>query len=149
MLPVAILMYEHRLIERMLQLIRKEIVIAGEKQRIDMSFLDALVDFIQWYVDRTHHSKEEDILFKDVAKKDITAADRELLLELIEEHDFGRRTVVRLVEVGERFLRGSAGSLQDILDKLETLADFYQEHIKKKIIFTSRLTVQPGCYRRF
>lgn len=130
--PTGLLMIEHRLIERMLELIRRETKSAEKKDDIDAAFLDAAVDFIRWYADKTHHAKEEAILFRDVGEKEISPADRRLMQELIEDHGFGRNTVGQLVAAKEAFLQGSRASLKTILDTCETLIAFYQQHIYKE-----------------
>jgi hemerythrin-like domain-containing protein len=53
--------------------------------------LDSAVDFIRTYADRTHHGKEEDILFRDLAKKDLSAQDQSVMQELINEHTYARQ----------------------------------------------------------
>lgn len=132
MKPIDPLITEHSLIARMLEVVRKEMRLAGEKNQIDATFIDATVDFIRWYADRTHHAKEEAILFRDVARKDMSPAHKDLLRELIEDHDFGRKTVGRLVEAKGKYLQGSREALKSILHECETLIDFYYAHIRKE-----------------
>jgi len=132
MQPVVVLMTEHRLIERMIRLIRREMQDALKIRQIDTALLDAAVDFIRWYADRTHHAKEEAILFRDLARKEISPAERGLLQELIADHDFGRKTVGRLVAEKEKYLLESNKSVEPFLEIYETLTDFYQEHIRKE-----------------
>jgi len=62
----------------------------------------------------------------------MAAADRALLEELLEEHDFGRRTVRELVAAKERYLTEGSGVLEGILEKLDILQTFYKEHIRKE-----------------
>ncbi|HMF30231.1 MAG TPA: cation-binding protein, partial [Candidatus Lokiarchaeia archaeon] len=62
--PVAPLMIEHRLIERMIAVIKKSLPAMRESQTVAPTFIDTAVDFIRMYADRTHHGKEEDILFR-------------------------------------------------------------------------------------
>jgi hemerythrin-like domain-containing protein len=142
MKPVGPLMMEHRLIERMLELIRREVENAEAVQWVDVALLDAAVDFIRWYADRTHHAKEESILFRDLARKELSPADRSLLEELLEDHDFGRRTVGQLVEAKERYRQGAGEALVTILEKCRTLVSFYHEHIYKEdnLFFPASLT---------
>ena len=66
MLPIAPLMIEHRLIEKMIVVIRKEIDRYESEGNINPEFIDAAVDFIHVYADKCHHGKEEDILFRDL-----------------------------------------------------------------------------------
>jgi hemerythrin-like domain-containing protein len=59
------LMIEHRLIERMLKVVEGVVADIEATQKVDPVFIDTAVDFIRFYADRTHHGKEEDILFRD------------------------------------------------------------------------------------
>ena len=87
-------MIEHRLIEKMFELVRKEIKKIEELKQVDPIFIDTTVDFIRTYADRTHHGKEEDILFRDLEKKNIAELDKKIMQELIDEHKYGRKTVI-------------------------------------------------------
>ena len=132
MMPIDPLVAEHGLIVRMLEVVRRETRLAGEKNQIDAAFIDTAVDFIRWYADRTHHAKEEAILFRDVAGKEMAPAHRNLLQELIADHDFGRKTVGRLVQAKDEYIRGSREALKSIVHECETLIDFYYSHIRKE-----------------
>ena len=132
MKPRGPLMIEHRLIEKMFELVRNEIRQMEERQQADPIFIDTTVDFVRTYADRTHHGKEEDILFRDLEKKDIGEEDKKIMQELIDEHKYGRKTVKELVEAKERYLQGQRGALEVILDKLNVLVNFYPEHIEKE-----------------
>ncbi len=126
------LMIEHRLIERMLSIIQATLVNVEETQKIDPLFIDKAIDFIMTYADRTHHGKEEDILFKDLNKKDLSDIDRKVMNELIEEHVFGRSTTKALVEANDRYRNGDTSALGDIVSCMHTLVDFYPKHIEKE-----------------
>jgi len=132
MKPRGPLMIEHRLIEKMFELVREEIKRIEEIKQADPIFIDTTVDFIRTYADRTHHGKEEDILFRDLEKKNIAELDRKIMQELIDEHKYGRKTVKELVEAKEDYLQGQTTALEVILEKLNVLVDFYPEHIKKE-----------------
>ena len=126
------LMIEHRLIVRMLAIIQDKLVHAVKTKKIDPLFVDTAVDFVQTYADRTHHGKEEDILFRELNKKELSGADRQAMNELIEEHAFGRVTTKALVEANTRYRNGESAALEDIARCLHTLADFYPKHIEKE-----------------
>jgi len=125
-------MIEHRLIERMLAIIQKRLVQAVKTRKIDPLFVDTAVDFVRIYADRTHHGKEEEILFRDLEKKGLSEADRRVMHELIEEHAFCRKITEALVEANTRYRNGDSAALEDIARSLRTLADFYPKHIEKE-----------------
>ena len=128
----APLMIEHRLIERMLSVIKDVLSTIQSQHQVDPLFVDVAVDFIRVYADRTHHGKEEDILFRELNNKPLSAEDRRVMNELIEEHMFGRRTTKALVDANTRYRHGDETALSDIADKLQTLIEFYPKHIQKE-----------------
>ncbi|MBU0665578.1 MAG: hemerythrin domain-containing protein [Proteobacteria bacterium] len=105
---------------------------SGQTQKIDPLLVDKAVDFIRTYADRTHHGKEEDILFRDLNNKELSEIDRRVMNELIEEHLFGRKTTKALVEANTRYRIGDSSALGDIVSCLNTLVDFYPKHIEKE-----------------
>jgi len=131
MKPIGPMMWEHRLIEKMLRLFDGEIIKINENKKVDTVFIDTAVDFIRTYADRTHHGKEEDILFRDLAKKKLSQEHARIVNELIEEHKYGRKTVGKLVAAKERYLSGEDTS-QEVIDYLKELAHFYPTHIQKE-----------------
>jgi len=126
------LMIEHRLIEKMLKLVNKVLIKIEKQETVDPVFVDTVVDFIRTYADRTHHGKEEDILFRELEKKDMSNDNRRLMKELIEEHIFGRKITRELIEANARYRRGENSALPVISAKLSTLVDFYPKHIEKE-----------------
>ena len=98
MKPIGPLMREHRLIEKTLGLFEGETKNINELHRVDAVFIDTVVDFIRTYTDRTHHGKEEDILFRDMAKKKLSLEHAKIMNDLIEEHKYARGLVRKLVE---------------------------------------------------
>ncbi len=126
------LMIEHRLIERMLAIIQDALAEARKTKKIDPVFVDTAVDFVQTYADRTHHGKEEDILFLALKTKGLSEPDQRVMEELIEDHLFGRITTKALVEANARYRNGDSSALEEIVRCLHTLVDFYPKHIEKE-----------------
>jgi hemerythrin-like domain-containing protein len=133
------LMIEHRLIERMLAVIKDVLGKIQSERTVDPVFVDKAVDFIRVYADRTHHGKEEDILFRRLDNKPLIAEDRRAMKELIEEHVIGRKTTQALVDANNRYRNGDEAALADIVDNLQILIEFYPKHIEKedKVFFPS------------
>lgn len=136
MKPIGPLMIEHRLIDKMIEIIRQKITEIKSTNSVDPIFIDTTVDFIRIYADKTHHGKEEDILFRDCAKKSMSDEDIKLMNELIEEHKFSRKIIGELEEAKVNHLKG-VDTLNIIVEKLNTIATFYPKHIEKedKIFF--------------
>jgi len=126
------LMIEHRLIERMLTVIRRVLAKIESKHEVDPVFIDTAVDFIRIYADRTHHGKEEDILFRKLNNKPLNEKDRKIMKELIEEHVFARQITKALIEANKRYRNGDDTALTEIVAKLQTLTEFYPKHIEKE-----------------
>jgi hemerythrin-like domain-containing protein len=125
-------MTEHRLIERMISLLKAALAPIESLRTADPQFVDKAVDFIRVYADRTHHGKEEDILFRALEKRSLSAEDRQVMKELIEEHVFGRQVTTTLAEATVRYRGGDALALADIAGRLRTLVEFYPKHIEKE-----------------
>lgn len=126
------LMIEHRLIERMIALLAQTQERIETNNEVDPFFIDAAVDFIHTYADRIHHGKEEDILFKMLETKDLSAQDRMIMNELIQEHVLGRETTRELVKANARYRNGDRAALAAIAASLKTLVTFYPRHIEKE-----------------
>jgi len=98
----------------------------------DPVFVDSVVDFVRTYADRTHHGKEEDILFAALAGKRLDTADARLMAELIDDHRQARLKVAEIVALNARFRRGEVGTALAIKELLAWLAGFYPAHIVKE-----------------
>lgn len=131
-MPIGPLMTEHRLIERMIALMEKELDRIRKEQKANYEFIEIAVDFIRTYADRLHHGKEEDILFRDLKAKNLDEQHRKTMEELIEEHRWGRAKVKELVEANEKYKKGDENSLGAITNCLQNLVNFYPEHIEKE-----------------
>ena len=130
--PRGCLMIEHRLIERAIEILaveKKRLEAGGE---LDPVFIDNMVDFIRTYADRTHHGKEEDILFESLEEKPLSGEEDALMRELIDEHKYGRELTKKLVAAKDAVVEGNTSELQTALDVIGKLIEFYPQHIRKE-----------------
>jgi hemerythrin-like domain-containing protein len=141
MIPIGPLMIEHRLIERVIKMLPEMSKRMTEKGELEPLLIDMTVDFIRMYADRTHHGKEEEILFRDLSKRNLTEEDHRFMGELVDEHVYARQTVRELMAAKERYLKGDKGALAIIKDKMEALFRLYPEHIRKedKVFFPASM----------
>lgn len=132
MKPIGPLMREHRLIERCIPVLTSQVRRIRKEKTIDLFIIGTVVDFFRTYADRTHHGKEEEILFRSLATKALSPEHARVTAELMDEHRYARSVTRDLVAAKERYLQGDAASLAGVLSSLETLAGFYPKHIEKE-----------------
>lgn len=132
MKPIGPLMVEHRLIERMIAVVKDEVNKIRKGKKADPLFIDTYVDFARTYADRCHHGKEEDILFRDLIKKELSPGHKKTMDELVEEHVYARKMVGELVAAKDRYIQGEKDALRDVVARLQSLAEFYPKHIEKE-----------------
>lgn len=132
MMPAGYLMIEHRLIERMVRLMNEELIRERKRAKAGLGFLGEAVDFIRKYADQCHHGKEEDILFREMAKKRLDSRHRRRMNRLVREHKMGRNSVKRLVAAIAAYKEGKMPALRGIKKELKWLAEFYPQHIAKE-----------------
>ncbi len=129
MQPRGVLMIEHRLIERMIALIDAEAGTIRRTGHADPRFIDAAADFLRTYADRSHHGKEEDILFADLRNKSLEETDAAVMDQLIAEHGRSRELTRGLFAANDRLRAGDDGAVEGIAGGLERIAALYPRHI--------------------
>ncbi len=92
---------------------------------LDKEFFEKAVDFIKNYADKSHHAKEEDILFVEV-HKDGVEMHCDPIPQMLHEHDEGRNCVKNIVDGlnegdNEKIIAGTTG-----------YTDLIKEHIFKE-----------------
>lgn len=132
MKPIGPLMWEHRLIEKMLGAMMRHMDRAEAGKTIHPLTVDVAVDFIRTYADRTHHGKEEEVLFRDLAKKDLAADLKKTMQELLDEHVWGRKKTAQIVAARDAYVGGDKEKLADIISLARELGGFYPRHIEKE-----------------
>ena len=130
--PIGPLMIEHRLIERLIDELRRETERIRDTRSVDTDLLYRVIDFLHTYVDRTHHGKEEDILFAALEDKPLTDEQRALMSELTAEHETSVELIERLRLLRRKHLAEGEGVLDEIIVVLDELVEFYPLHIFKE-----------------
>ena len=132
MYAYGMLMIEHRLIERMLLVIKAALSKIEFRHEIDPVFVDIAVDFIRVYADRTHHGKEEDILMRELKNRSLSADDQQIMDDLINEHVLVRQMTALISNANDRYRGGDEIALIVIANNLKTLIEFFPKHIEKE-----------------
>jgi len=132
MLPVEVLISEHRLIEHTVSVLKKEQQRIAVYGKVDPNFIVTAVDFFRTYADRYHHGKEEGILFNALSRKKLSEADANMMRELILEHAYARKTVFNLEKLKASYIAGQTEALSGIVESLNALIELYPKHIEKE-----------------
>lgn len=101
----AVMVEEHRLILRMIDLVENNTRAAEAGEFSDWSFFLDAVDFIRHYADRFHHAKEEDILFAALVANGMPEENSPVAAMLL-AHDQGRTFVRNMEEAARKALVG-------------------------------------------
>jgi hemerythrin-like domain-containing protein len=139
MMPIGPLMIEHRLIEKVIEIIRIETERKRKGKNLELIFVDTTIDFIRTYADRTHHGKEEDIFFTELKNRQLSTQDMGIMNELVNDHIVARKIVKELIEAKDKYFAGNGEEERTILEKFGNLVNLYPGHIQKedKIFFPS------------
>ncbi len=129
MLPIGPLMIEHRLMERLFALLKKEGERIEREKNVNLPFLSMTIDFLKIYGDRCHHGKEEDFLFKDLEKKPLSDEHARTLGQLWEDHRESRKMLAELEAAGAEYGRGKKEPVVHIPKIIRALLELYSRHI--------------------
>jgi len=131
MMPIDLLMTEHRLIERLIPLMKTELK-KIENNKLDLNFINNTIDFLITYADKCHHGKEEGILFKQLTTKKLSPEHQKTMEELISEHNYARNNVRRIIDSQKKYVLGNKKALEEIKTNLHALMELYPIHIRKE-----------------
>ncbi len=129
MKPIGPLMIEHRLIERMVELMSRELNRMNSGEQPDVNFIGQAADFMRTYGDRCHHGKEENILFIALADKSLSPEHQQTMAELVREHNEAREMLGELTDARSRYAAGAGEAVSTIAKCLEGLVRLYPHHI--------------------
>ncbi len=95
--PVDVLRDEHRLMLTVVDAMERSARDLMAGGRIDPEFWRRVVEFLEHYLDRLHHGKEENVLFPELARLGLARAVASVA-PLSAEHSEGRRAVRSILD---------------------------------------------------
>ena len=125
--PYAVLAREHRLIERALDVLGRICDESRRTRKLDIADLTQVIQFLRDFADRTHHLKEEQILFPAIESRTFFPG-----CGLISEHQLGRKRVKGMADAVERSSRGDAEGVGVFLGQARSLIAMLRAHIAKE-----------------
>jgi hemerythrin-like domain-containing protein len=125
--PYAVLAREHRLIERALDVLGRICNEARRTKKLDAPDATQVIQFLRDFADRTHHLKEESILFPAIESKSFFPG-----CGLVSEHQLGRERVKNMADAVEAASNGDAESVQVFVRQSRSLIAMLRDHIAKE-----------------
>ena len=133
MSAIEILVDEHRLISRVvnvLSVLNKRLV---SDDHVDVSVLNDVIDFLQMFVDKNHHAKEEDALFPILVRYAINPEGC-TIQSLKSEHEKARALTTTLNDEIGKYKTGDLTAKSRICPTIRSLIELYNDHIWREDI---------------
>ncbi len=139
---------EHKLILRMIDLVEKNTELAIKGKFSDWNFYLDAVDFIRNFADRFHHAKEEDILFKALVDNGMPRNNSPVAAMLM-AHDQGRAFVRNMEMVAQQAIAGESVQVEVLVDNARGYVELLRDHIDKEdnILYPLAERVLPEAMR--
>jgi hemerythrin-like domain-containing protein len=123
----SILAREHRLIERVLDALGRISDEARRTRRLNGPAAELAIRFLREFADRTHHLKEERILFPALTTQGHFPG-----CGLIGEHEEGRERVSRMADAVPRAMSGDEEAVRLFVRTARSFISFLRDHIAKE-----------------
>jgi len=129
--PFEILMKEHRVIEKNLDILESIIRMIEKGEKPPVEDLEKIIDFIKTFADKCHHGKEEKKLFPILEERGIPKEEGPIGVMLI-EHEEGRKFVANMVEGIEKIKNGNENGYREFAENAKGYVTLLREHIFKE-----------------
>jgi hemerythrin-like domain-containing protein len=129
MKPTEDLMYEHKAIKVILNVMSNISSSIKEKKVFYTNDVEKIVDFLSVYVDKCHRSKEEEVFYPALL---LSKSPIENIGLIINEHSMGKGYLAEISCCVENCKIGSSFSGERIADCMANYVQLIQEHIQKE-----------------
>ncbi|MBZ9622339.1 hemerythrin domain-containing protein [Clostridium sp. FP2] len=129
---IELMMEEHKLIKRMLVVVRKFSIKVLNNEKVDYNDFNIVIDFVRNFADKHHHNKEEVILFKKMSEVLGDRIANGPIMGMLVEHDLGRLFMSNLEAALAKFKAGDNDSRVDIIANAIAYTDLLNRHIDKE-----------------
>lgn len=124
-----ILTNEHRIIERMLQVLGAVVDRLDRQREVPIAVAEGALRFFRLIADGVHHEKEERVLFPLLAKHDF-GPEQPFINALMEHHEMGRTYVLRMEVQWSRMQQGDPQARASLVAETRAYTDLMREHIR-------------------
>jgi hemerythrin-like domain-containing protein len=122
---------EHNAVRIVLAVLDKMCDRLESGQMIDSNDLDNIIEFLQIFVDKCHHAKEERLLFAAM-RSAVSSAEEKQIEDLLRDHVDGRNHVKGMKESADRYRAGDAGASVDIVAHAKNYIALLNQHIERE-----------------
>ncbi len=129
---IELMIDEHKVIKRMLRVIRAACLDVLNNDEVDYDMFRDCIDFVRNFADKHHHGKEEEYLFDIMTKELGKEAVEAPLSGMYAEHDLGRLFIRTLEEALNRHEDGDDDARLDIIANAISYTDLLHRHIDKE-----------------
>ena len=145
MTPTEELIKEHEAILAMLGVLRRVCERLESGSEVETAHLGQVVEFLQGFADRTHHGKEEALLFPAMEAAGIPREGGPIGI-MLHEHEVGRGLVRKMAAAGEEVQSGSQGAAKAYSENARQSIAFRAQHIDKEnhVLFPMADQVVPA-----
>ncbi len=126
--PIGVLMIEHRLIERALNIL--EAKIRAPATEPDVIAFAEIIEFFGTYADATHHGKEEDIMFVEADTLDLSEELEKTLAGLRQDHVEFRGYRRAMAEATRKVAAGNKEAAKELVATAREFIPRLRKHIE-------------------
>ncbi|MHB1293869.1 MAG: hemerythrin domain-containing protein [Anaerolineae bacterium] len=125
------LVAEHQAVKVALGILDRIAALARTEGQVNIDHVEAMIEFLQVFVDACHHGKEENLLF-DALERAGVPREGGLVGVLLVEHQVGRVYVQTMLNAVERHMEGEQGTLSRFADAATQYTALLRNHIVKE-----------------
>ncbi len=129
--PSAVLRAEHRVIVRVLEVLRRLVERSERSERFEIDALKRCVTFFRLFADACHHAKEEDLLFPVLEGRGIPREGGPIGV-MLHEHAVGRQLTREMGEALAAFERGDLDAERTFCGTAREYLALLTNHIEKE-----------------
>lgn len=131
MRPTTELKTEHKAVKLALRILDKMRKGLEDGDDVSPDDLQSIVGFIQLFVGKCHHEKEEKVFYSVMGKIEMTKK-KGLVAVMLTEHDLGREYTKKMSEGVKKYKQGDADGSFIIIENAKSYSSLLRQHIREE-----------------
>jgi hemerythrin-like domain-containing protein len=131
MKPTEELKAEHEGILRMLEILQAILGKINSQKNFAKSHIEQIMEFLEVFVDKCHHGKEEEFLFPVLEEAGV-AREGDPIGVMLQEHQTGREIIRKMAMSLDGLVEGSTGAESAFKEAAESYTKLLRKHIDKE-----------------